>query len=251
MIGDYLNGFDVAFGNLETTVSDRGNRVGSIYSFRSDPLVAPALASAGFDVMSVANNHIWDYGRDAFIDTLGYLERSDIKYVGGGHSSDDAHDGAIEYVDDTKIGFLAYTNLLPRSVSATLASPGISYLEIEQVKKDISAMRPHVDVLAVSFHWGEEYKTVHNAQQENIAKEALSAGADLIVGHHPHVRQEIVQYGGKTVAYSLGNFIFDQTFSKETMIGLALEVTLKDKKIIAISSRNINISKEYQAYPVY
>ena len=123
-------------------------------------------------------------------------------------------------------------------------------MTIEQVQTDIRALRPHVDVVVVSFHWGEEYKTVHNQHQETIARAALDAGADMIAGHHPHVRQDMATYDGKTVVYSLGNFIFDQSFSKETMTGLSVEVTIRDKKIVDIQKRDADISRQFQPFLV-
>ena len=246
-IADYLKSFDLAFANLENPVSSRGTRVGSIYSFRADPRTIEGLTYAGLDVVSIANNHIWDYGRDAFIDTLTHLTTAGIGHVGGGYNYKETHAGVVKEVDGVKIGFLAYTNLLPESVAAGIDSEGVSYLDIKSMKEDIVNMHERADIVITSFHWGEEYKTIHNANQEYIAKEAIAMGADLVIGHHPHVRQEVVQVNGSWVAYSLGNFIFDQSFSKETTTGSALEVKIKDKKIESVQEKTIYIWNTYQA----
>ena len=245
-IAEYLNSADLTFANLETPISSRGKNVGSIYSFRSDPKSIEGLTYAGFDVLSVANNHAWDWGHDAFVDTLYHLASARISYVGGGHSEYEAHAGVIKKVGDTKIGFLAYTNLLPKSLSAVEDKAGVVIWDEAQMIEDIKIMKNRAELVVVSFHWGEEYKLVHNALQEKIARIAIDAGADLIIGHHPHVVQDIQQYKGKYIVYSLGNFVFDQNFSTETMKGLSIRVWLKNSKIDKLESVPVNISKQYQ-----
>jgi poly-gamma-glutamate synthesis protein (capsule biosynthesis protein) len=246
-IADFLKSADFTFANLETPVSNRGVKVGSIYSFRSDPRSINGLTSAGFDLVSIANNHAWDYGRDAFVDTMDHLSNADISYAGGGHSYQEAHDGVVQEIQGTKVGFLAYTNLLPKSLSASGNNPGLAIYDEKQMVDDIVRMKTKASVVVVSFHWGEEYHPVHNALQEQIAHTAIDAGADLIIGHHPHVPEDIEQYSGKYIVYSLGNFIFDQNWSAETMKGLAVRVWLKNNTIYRLEQIPINISKEYQA----
>lgn len=244
LIGDYLKSADLTFGNLENPVSSRGVKVGSIYSFRAEPKTLEGLKYSGFDVVSIANNHMWDYGRLAFLDTMTHLTEAGINFTGGGLNSSEAHRPVIKDLEGTKIAFLAYTEFL-QSVAAGPDSPGITRWDIEQIKKDIISAKQESDLVAVSFHWGEEYKTAHNQKQELVAKTAIDAGADLIIGHHPHVRQEIAQYKNGWIAYSLGNFVFDQNFSDETMKGLVLEATVADKKISGISTKQILI-RNYQ-----
>ena len=246
-IADFLKGADLTFANLETPVSNKGTNVGSIYSFRSNPKSIDGLTYAGFDLVSIANNHAWDYGRDAFVDTMGNLSSAGISYIGGGHNEIEAHAGVIKKVGDTNVGFLAYTNLLSKSLSASGDKAGITILDETRMMQDIKLMKSHVSLVVVSFHWGEEYHLIHNALQERIAHKAIDAGADLIIGHHPHVVEDIEQYKGKYIVYSLGNFIFDQNFSAETMTGLAVRVWLKNKAIDRIEQIPIHISKEYQA----
>lgn len=247
-LAEFLRSADLTFGNLEGPISSRGVNIGSTYSFRADPRVVEGLRFSGFDVLSIANNHVWDYGRDAFTDTLMHLKDSAISYVGGGANSDETHAGIIKEINGTKIGFLAYTDLLPRNISATLTKPGVSFLELEQVKKDIVALKPRADILVVSFHWGEEYKINHNQKQEHIAKSAIDAGADLIIGHHPHVIQEVEQYKDGWIAYSLGNFIFDQNFSVDTRKGLILVANIGNGQITSVERREISFSSLFQPF---
>lgn len=245
-IADTLREADIAFANLENPVSARGVNVGSKYSFRADPRVIQGLQCTGIDVVSLANNHIWDYGREAFIDTMQHLRDGGIDYVGAGNTFDEAHRGVTRSVGGVNVVFLAYTNLISPQVAATDTTPGVAYLNTEQMVRDIGDARLRGDVVVASFHWGDEYQVIHNAQQDRIAKMAIDAGADLIIGHHPHVVQEVQQYGDGWIAYSLGNFIFDQTFSEETMRGLALRVTLDGSRIGAVESLGISISRQYQ-----
>lgn len=245
-IADTLREADITFANLENPVSARGVNVGSKYSFRADPRIIEGLQYAGIDVVSLANNHIWDYGREAFIDTMQHLRDGGIDYVGAGNTFDEAHRGATRNVGGVDVVFLAYTNLISSQVAATDTTPGVAYLNTEQMVRDIGDAKLRGDVVVASFHWGDEYQVIHNAQQDRIAKMAIDAGADLIIGHHPHVVQEVQQYSDGWIAYSLGNFIFDQTFSEETMRGLALRVTLDGDRIGAVESLGISISRQYQ-----
>lgn len=246
LLGDYISSADLAFANLENPVSTRGIKVGSIYSFRADPKTLQGLSAAGFDIVSLANNHIWDYGRQAFLDTLSHLKENTIAYVGAGLNFKEAHAGFSRQLGDNAVTFLAYTNLLPASVAATQDSSGVAYFNQAQMIDDIKATKQNGGIVIVTLHWGEEYQRQHNLTQEGIARSAIDNGASLVIGHHPHVRQGVEKYGDGYIAYSLGNFIFDQTFSQETMTGLALEVYLRNNMIEKVLSRDVYISRQYQ-----
>lgn len=247
-IGDYLRSANLVVGNLEGPISDRGTRVGSMYSFRADPHVIDGLLFAGFDVMSVANNHMWDYSKDAYNDTLAILEKNAIGHPGGGATYTEAHTPVIRSVGGTKVAFLSYTNLLPKFLGDVDASPAAAFPDIEQMTKDIHYAKNVADIVIVSFHFGEEYMTTHNASQESLAHSAVDAGASLVIGHHPHVPEDIEQYKGVYIVYSLGNFVFDQNFSDDTRRGLVIEAVIKDKKIINLIARDIAFTKMYQPY---
>ncbi len=247
-IGPFLTGADMIFGNLESPISSSGASTGSLYPFRAEPAVADGLRQAGFTVLSVANNHAFDYGLTAFADTLDNLRKSGLAYTGGGRDFVEAHQGAELEINGTKITILAYTDLLPRSWEAGAEKAGFAYLDETQMTKDIRAAKEKSDLVIVSFHWGREYETKSNARQQALAAVAAQAGASLIIGHHPHVRQEIAQVQGVTVAYSLGNFIFDQNFSPETETGLALLVKVKDKKIESIEPYTVNFNRYFQPF---
>ncbi|MEK7514875.1 MAG: CapA family protein [Patescibacteria group bacterium] len=241
----FLQDADITFANLENPVSTRGKNVGSIYSFRADPKTIEGLLFAGFDVVSIANNHLWDYGREAFLDTLSHLTQAGIDFVGGGNNIAEAERPVIRDVHGTRVAFLAYTEFLQSAV-ARETSAGISRWDPERMAAAIASAKQANDIVVVSLHWGEEYKTQHNQQQETIAKAAIDAGADLVIGHHPHVVQEVERYKEGWIAYSLGNFIFDQYFSEETMRGLVLKVRIKEGKVQSVEEYDSALSKEFQ-----
>jgi len=246
-IANYLKKADLLFGNLESPISSRGTNVGSIYSFRANPKVIEGLKYAGFDVLSVANNHIGDWSRIAMEDTFRILKENNINYAGGGFSEREAHNPVIKEVKGIKFAFLAYTSLGARYTEAKGEKSGIAWIDVERMKQDIQEARKKSDFVVVSIHFGEEYQKEPNAFQKTIAHTAIDAGASLVIGHHPHVIQEIEECNGAYIAYSLGNFIFDQTFSKETREGLLLKITAKDKEIVEIEPVRISISKDFQA----
>jgi poly-gamma-glutamate synthesis protein (capsule biosynthesis protein) len=249
-ISDFLKNADLTFGNLEGPISNNGTKVGSIYSFEADPRSTEGLLYSGFDVLSVANNHIWDYGPQAFEDTLQTLKDNNIAYIGGGSSFEEAHSPVVKEVKGTRIAFLGYTNLLPPTLGTKNSKPAVAFPDQEQMILDIQKAKRLADIVVVSFHWGEEYQTKHNSFQEKLAHAAIDAGADLIVGHHPHVVQELEKYNGGNIVYSLGNFVFDQNFSEDTKAGSLLTVTVKNKKIEAVIAHKVIFTSSYQPFLV-
>ena len=245
-IGSQLNEADILFGNLEGPISSRGRKVGSIYSFRIDPKAIDGLLFAGFDVLSVANNHIFDYGKDAMEDTFQYLKLAGIDYVGGGFSEQEAYEPRIKEIEGTKIAFLAYTNLGSLYWAAQGNGSGIAWLEKEKMVEGIRLAKDKADVVIVSFHYGNEYQTQPDNTQIFLSQTAIEEGADLIIGHHPHVVQPIEEYKTGFIAYSLGNFVFDQSFSEQTMRGLLLKVIIKNKKIEKIVPIEVEINDFFQ-----
>jgi len=235
-IADYLTKADILFGNLESVISDKGTKLGSIYSFRAKPEAIEGLTFAGFDVLSIANNHAFDYGREALEDTFLRLKEAGIEYVGASFP-------IVKEINNTKIAFLAYTNLGSPYWDIGWAD----WNNLEEIKEEIKETKGLADILIISLHSGEEYWKTPTQFQIEFSKIAIEAGADLVVGHHPHVIQINEKYKQGFIFYSLGNFIFDQGFSKETMQGLLLEVIIKNKKIAEIKQRKIQINQCFQA----
>lgn len=241
-----LRSADFVFGNLESPISDLGENEGSIYSFRAATSSAGALSRAGFKVMSVANNHIWDYGSPSLLQTVSLLKQNSILPVGAGENARAANRPARININGNRIVFLAFTNLYPESLIASTSTPGVSRYDLDRISETIKKIRPTADLIVISLHWGEEYSQEASPWQKEAAHKLIDAGADLIVGHHPHVVEELEQYNKGWIAYSLGNFVFDQTFSEATKNGALLKIALQDGKILSCVELPFTINNSYQ-----
>jgi D-alanyl-D-alanine carboxypeptidase/poly-gamma-glutamate capsule biosynthesis protein CapA/YwtB (metallophosphatase superfamily) len=243
---EILKKSDIVFGNLEGTASDRGRDGGSLYSFQMDPSVVPALKGAGFSVLSMANNHVGDYGLASYIDTLARLKENEILYAGGGNTSAEAEQPAIIEKYGIKIGFIAFSDVGPDWMRVKENQAGLLLASNPRFDEIVANAASQVDHLVVSFHFGEEYKTIHNARQEFLAHKAIDAGAKIVIGHHPHVMQDTESYKDGFIAYSLGNFIFDQSFSENTMQGMLLELKLGRDGNIATTKNIVKLNSVFQ-----
>mgnify|MGYP003440266385 CR=1 FL=1 len=241
---------DISFTNLEGTASDVGVDGKSLYSFHMDPTVVPAIAGSGIDVVSMANNHVGDWGVESYIDTLARLKENQIHYTGGGMNSAEAEEPVIIEKYGVKIGYLGFSDVGPVWMKATEDNAGLLLASNPRFDEIIKNASQKVDHLVVSFHWGDEYKTVHNARQEELAHKAIDAGAKIIIGHHPHVTQDVEIYKDGYIAYSLGNFIFDQSFSQNTMQGMLLEIKLGRDGSMTAQKNTIKLSPYFQPQKV-
>ena len=209
-----LSSADIAFANLEGALTgDRITGSSKAFIFRSPPSFGESLVKGGIDIVSLANNHTNDGGTKGLLETIETLEGLGIRYVGAGRNYLEARSLRVIEVKGKKIGFLAYTDLANIGLSvasATSSRPGVASAQTAAVFDEIKTAKRKVDFLVVSFHWGVEYQIGEpNARQKNLAYSCIDEGADIIVGHHPHVLQKAEVYKGKTIAYSLGNFVFD------------------------------------------
>lgn len=234
-LADILKKSDIVFANLEGTASDQGTDQKNLYSFRMDPESIPALKGAGLSILSVANNHVADWGLPAYVDTLARLKENEILYTGGGNDKTEAQTPAIIEKYGMKIGFLGFSDKGPDYMVADADKAGVLLASNPNFDNIIKNASKQVDYLVVSFHFGEEYQAKHNARQAYLAREAVDDGAKLVIGSHPHVMEDTEVYSPKGcaqsscmgyIAYSLGNFIFDQSWSAPTMQGLLLEIKL-------------------------
>lgn len=204
---------DLAVINLETSVSTRGStKKPEGYGFRSNPDSLQGLVNSGIDIVSLANNHTLDFGEDSFYDTLESLNQYDIAYVGGGKNKQEAEQVRIIEKNGMKIGFLAFTSVIPwSSWEAQENKPGAAIYKDEYKDKllqNIENASKTCDILTVIPHWGTEYAQVPREHQKELAHAMIDAGADIVIGHHPHVLQGIEFYKDKPILYSVGNFIF-------------------------------------------
>ncbi|MFA6301129.1 MAG: CapA family protein [Candidatus Paceibacterota bacterium] len=221
-----LRNSDIFFANLEGPVSDQGIDQKNLYSFRMDPSVIPALKGAGVSVVSLANNHMADWGLNAFTDTLSRLKENEILYIGGGNNKTEATTPVIIEKYGMKIGYLGFSDVGPNYMTAGDAKAGVLLASDPNFDDIVKNAAKQVDYLVVTFHFGTEYKTLHNARQAELAHKAIDDGAKIVIGTHPHVVEDMEVYKNGYIAYSLGNFIFDQSWSKPTMQGMLLELKL-------------------------
>ena len=201
---------DYRIGNLECPIATAGKPLDNkLFSFRADPRVLRVLVGR-FDALGVANNHSGDYGQAAFLETLGHLADHGVAAVGGGRTLAEAHRPLWIEGRGLRIAVLAYNEFKPRSFEAGAEWPGIAWSEDAQVVADIRAARAAGADLVIPFmHWGWERERQPSERQRQLARTMIDAGADLVVGGHPHVTQGTEYYQGKLIVYSLGNFVFD------------------------------------------
>ena len=235
---DYLKSADLAFGNLETAImAGRIIKTGEIV-FRSDPKATEVLKDNNFQIVSLANNHTPNFGEKGLKDTFEYLNKADILYVGAGENLAQARTPKYTKINDIKIAWLARTEQLyaPDNYAAGAKSAGTAFWNKEEILSAVAEAKKQADVVFVSMHAGTEYADEPTEDQMAFARAAIKAGAEIVIGPHPHVVQMAEKYQGKYIFYSLGNFIFDQMWSKETREGLALKITLTKtgiKQIVA------------------
>jgi len=204
-----ISSADIAFCNLECTLSTGGVVQRRRFQFRADPKLAGALRDAGFDVACLANNHTLDYGRDAMMDTVRAVRKAGMIAVGAGKDRADALALQIVRRNGLTIGFLAYTDLATDGVVRLSDRPTVAGLNPDELPAQIKSARKRCDALVVSFHWGVEYMKRPTERQRHIAHVCIDNGADVVLGHHPHVLQPTETYKGRPIIYSMGAFVWD------------------------------------------
>jgi poly-gamma-glutamate capsule biosynthesis protein CapA/YwtB (metallophosphatase superfamily) len=241
---------DLTVGNLESTLSRAGAPRQGTDSFGADPRVLAGLRLAGFDVLSLANNHTGDYGPRALVETVRRVRGARIAPVGAGADAAEAWRPVIVSRRGVRFGFLAF-NAIGETPAAGSGRPGAAQLRMQPrtgplnqtdlaaMTRAIRALRPDVDVLTVLPHWGTQYTTRLVADQRTVARALVAAGADLVLGGHPHVVQGAEVHRSGLVAYSLGNYVFDMDFSQATREGVILELTfwggsLKEARFVPV-----------------
>ncbi|MHB8894216.1 MAG: CapA family protein [Candidatus Geothermincolia bacterium] len=201
---------DLSMVNLECCISSTGTPVpGKEYTFRGPADSAGALREGNIKIVSLANNHAKDYGSAAFLETLAHLKENQIAWCGGGQNSTEAYTPAVLDAHGKKVAFVAFTGVVPDGWTATATSPGCATTwDAKRMAGAIKTARANADYVVASFHWGIELATSPNSEQRNLAHMAVDNGADLVLGHHPHVVQGFELYKNRLIAYSLGNFVF-------------------------------------------
>ncbi len=211
-IRNELSRGDINLANLESPLA-RGGREFTTkkFRFRGEPAVAPALRRASFNLVTLANNHSMDFGWPALEETRQHLREAGIAWIGAGENLEQARRATIFTVRGKRIAFLGYSLTQPLEFFASHNRPGTAPGYANLVVADVAAARGRADYVIVSFHWGREASTTVQAYQRDTAHKAIDAGADTIIGHHPHVLQGIERYRNGIIFYSLGNFAFAST----------------------------------------
>jgi poly-gamma-glutamate synthesis protein (capsule biosynthesis protein) len=238
----FLRGPDLLVGNLEAAATTRGARAVKTYTFRFDPRALASLSSAGFSYLSVANNHAFDFGKEGFLDTLASLSAAGIATSGAGATIEEASRPAVMSLGGTEIRLLSFaaypvdrTGFDGRAAArAAVDRPGTLWLDDEGIAAASRGFSKDAFNIAL-VHGGVEWSTTPTGEQKQKYRELVRAGADLVIGSHPHVLQGLEALDGKLIAYSLGNFLFpgmEGTPGGEE--SLILEVGTYGKRIVSV-----------------
>ena len=267
-VKSFLSSGDLIFGNLESPITDASIKNESHYSkLTDDPILGKrvylkssswtvkSLKAAGFNVLSIANNHILDYGCRGLRDTIEALTKAGILHVGAGLNLSLSRRPAIFTLGQRKIGFLAYSY----TYEATKNSCGCTPLWRFIVKQDVKSLRDKVDIVVVSCHYGKEFSFTPSKFQRSISHFAIDCGADIVLGHHPHVIQPIEIYKGKIIMYSLGNFLFDynlygiplpEDLLFHTRLSVIVKITIHGDNDLTYDLLPIYLDENFQLKPV-
>jgi poly-gamma-glutamate synthesis protein (capsule biosynthesis protein) len=214
-IKDFLSGNDLVLANLEGSFTDFAPRKldPNNTSFTFDPALAPMLKSNGFNIVNLANNHVQDFGKQGFAQSQAYLDQNNIDHFGDFYNEGPV---LVKETNGTKIAFIGYNEFGDPAIAGTL----------EKIKN----VRDKADFVVVYAHWGAEYQTNFWPGSQEKGRRFIDAGADIVLGSHPHVVQPIEIYKNRPIFYSLGNFLFDQIFSEQVRHGLGAKITFEKDK---------------------
>ncbi|HDQ46224.1 MAG TPA: CapA family protein [bacterium] len=236
---------DIAVANLEAPFTTGGTAFQKEYNFAVPPSFITGPVRAGFDLFTLANNHILDFGVEGLRSTIHTLDSTGIAYCGAGFDLEESIRPALLTRKGIRFGFLAFSLTFPEAFWASPGRAGTAYVRPEKLETIIRKVRESADVVIVSFHWGGESVTEPRPYQIQYARRAIDAGADLVFGHHPHVLQGLEIYKGRLIAYSLGNFIFG-SYSAKVHDGALLRTWfsaegLRAAEILPISVNNYTV----------
>ena len=218
---------DFNFANLESPFSDSNEyKFQNQFIFNAPSWSLPGLIQYNFNVLNLANNHILNQGINGLTYTKKLLSDNNIKSLGVGENLDEAWKGQVFSIKGIRIGFIGATYAAITPDGFIDAQHTARIKDLDRLTQSLQELKTRSDFIVVTMHAGEEYTREPNYEQTGFAKAAIDAGADLVIGAHPHWIQTIEQYKGKQIFYSLGNFVFDQMWSQDTREGLMLKITL-------------------------
>jgi len=238
---------DVVMVNCETAITNSGNAVEKQFNFRMDPALVPAFSESGINIVNLANNHVFDYGPEGLADTLAALDSAGVRHVGAGMTLSEAREPVFMDIKGRRVAFLGYGNYSP----AERDKPGVAYRYAGHVQRDIRKAKSRgADIVVVNFHWGIELETEPQESDRELAYLAIDNGADVVIGHHPHVLQPVEVYKGKVIAFSLGNFVFGGN-SKRPRDSMLLHVSVDGENTVSYNIVNIRIDPQETLYQPY
>ncbi len=230
-VTDFIKSHDLAFCNLEGPVTDYKKR-DKPFAFRCEPERFGEFMNTGFNIVSLANNHMFDCGAAGVTATIAELNSRGLMHAGAGADREESFKPAVAEVNGVKIALVAFADFhhYIASNKERLNMPQACYPALDDIKPAIESAKELAPFVIVSWHWGEEYKHYPNKRQKMLGRLCVDAGADLVIGHHPHVLQGAEYYKGKLILYSLGNFIFDQ-FHENRTESAVFSCTIEDNMI--------------------
>ena len=242
---DFFAEADIRLTNLECVVSTRGQANEKMYTFKAHPRVI-AVLQKHFDAVTLANNHSGDFGPEAFAEMLGFLKEAGLAQVGGGMNLKQAHTPLVFTRKGLRIAVLSYNEFHPRSFEAGFDIPGVAWSEDQQVVDDIQAARRihRADLVIPVMHWGWENERTANPRQRQLAKLMIDAGADAVIGGHPHVTQDVSVYKGKPIVYSVGNFVMKETDNAFQRQAWVLKMYLDKRGVTRFETLPVKIDME-------
>lgn len=243
-VADVFRNAQLAFVNLESPFAP-GQALGYSLVFRADPQHVTALTKTGIDVVSFANNHSRNQGNLGIQTTLSLLKKNSIAVAGAGLTSSDAYAPRYVKAGDLLVAVLAYA-YNEKAPASPLSKPTIAGMDIGRMQAAVKSAKAKGYFVIVSMHAGTEYTLTRTSQQTRFAHAAIDAGADLVVGHHPHWVQPVEKYKGKPILYSLGNLVFDQPWSVETQQGAVAVTTVRDGKVVQVQLKIVKIDRGAQ-----
>ncbi len=256
IIKDLANLFkygDISVVNLENPISERGDRhnLDKGIFFKAKPKYISILTEMGVNLVSMANNHTFDYGLTAAIDTTKILKKNKIRYVGFGLDTHEALMGTTYNIHNKKIRVVGYNTVPPLNVKAKENWPGISIVDRNTLKKEIQKAKNKMDYLIILIHSGSEYNYYPNEWKVKLFRKMIDYGADIILGSHPHVVQSMEMYKGKPIIYSLGNLIFDQYRFPVTRDEMVVELNFYNGKLNYVFPHFFKVNKEFKPVAVH
>jgi poly-gamma-glutamate synthesis protein (capsule biosynthesis protein) len=246
---DSLLAADITFGNLESPIApDSSTAPDSEAVFTAPPAAAAALARAGFDVVSTANNHAWDGGRAAVEETMRQLTRAGVRFVGSGFGRDMAEQPVILERHGWRVAFFALTRAWNPAPYTFHSHPGAGYVawgDTGRIYPAIRELKAHgrADLVVVSMHGGTEYVDAPPKHMQDLGRGLVDAGADLVLAHHPHVLQPVVWYKHKPIVQSLGNFVFLQD-DPWTRLSAILRVVVTPDRRLRLSAIPVRVGHQ-------